>query len=867
MRTPSPRSHACAPSRLRAACTGRDLPRALRWLSIALTLACVLAPSLRAQLGAPFEQRLRHWAWQPLRDAIPPQVAEVDFVRDPLDAFVLAPLEQRGIPHAKPAPAGAWLRRVSFDLTGLPPDERHFAAFLADPSPAARERVVDELLASPRFGERWARHWLDLVRYAETLGHEFDFALPNAWRYRDYVIRALNADVPFDRFAKEHIAGDLLPTRRIDPQTGVDESGIGTAFFWFCEQTHSPIDTMQHQADRIDNQIDVLTKTFLGVTVACARCHDHKFDAIGDEDYYALYGFLKSSRYVQRPLRSPEPATLSRAVTAREALTAIGEKAREPVAFDDSLRGFTVVGDTQIAQPLRHGVVEKVEGDAIVVRELEGAWLCSAEASTGRECVAMSPTWTIDSDYVHVEVAGVDARAQLVVDGFNIVRDPLYGGLRRDIAKPQPHWIRFDVKEFRGKSAYLKLVDQRAHDLADPARDQGAYPADAWFAVRRFARSDDAKPPFEPAADAVRRLQRTVPEVETALARWRAAVAALPSTETAPGSADGTGEDERVFERGSHKQPGPVAKRRFLRAIAGEAPMEIAEGSGRLELAERMFAADNPLPARVLANRIWLHMFGRGLAATVDNLGHLGEAPTHPELLDHLAVSLVRGGWSQKALLRRIALSSAYAMDSVAADGARERDPDNAMLSRQSLRRLEGEALRDALLAMGERLDERRYGPPVPVRLHEHEKARGKPAQQGPVDGEGRRSIYLAVPRNFLPDLLVAFDLPRPVSAVGMRTSANVPAQSLALQNDPFVHAMARLAADHLLQDGDASDDERIRRWFVRMFAREPADDEAALCSAYLAESRTDIGADDEPAVWAALAHALWNRKEFVYLR
>ncbi len=818
-------------------------------------------------MGAPFEQRLQHWAWQPLRDAETPRVAAVDFVRDPIDAFVLAPLEQRSIPHASPAPAGAWLRRVFFDLTGLPPEERQVEAFLADPSPAARARIVDELLASPRFGERWARHWLDLVRYAETLGHEFDFALPNAWRYRDYVIRAINADVPFDRFAKEHIAGDLLSTRRVDPATGIDESGLGTAFFWFCEQTHSPIDTMQHQADRIDNQIDVLTKTFLGVTVACARCHDHKFDAIGDEDYYALYGFLKSSRYVQLPLHRPEAKALSTAIGAREALAVIAEPARAPSELDSTLRGFTRVGDSEDLRPLHAGVVEKVEDDAVVVRALEGAWLCSADASIARECVLMSPTWTLDSDYVHVEVAGVDARAQLVVDGFNIVRDPLYGGLRRDLAKPQPHWIRFDVKEFRGKSAFLKFVDQRAHDLADPARDRSSYPADAWFAVRRIARNDAETPPAEPAPDSVHRLRRTEPEVAQALARWRTAVAALPANATAPGTADGTGEDERVFERGSHKQPGEVAKRRFLRAIAGDAPMEIAHGSGRLELAERMFAADNPLPARVLANRIWRHMFGRGLAATVDNLGHLGEAPTHPQLLDHLALSLVRGGWSQKALLRRIALSSTYAMDSVADESARERDPDNALLSRQNLRRLEGESVRDALLAVSERLDERRYGPPVPVRLHAHEKARGKPAEQGPVDGEGRRSIYLAVPRNFLPDLLVAFDLPRPVSAVGMRTSANVPAQSLALQNDPFVHAMATLAAEHLLQDGNASDAVRVRRWFVRMFAREPEGEETELCAQFLAAARTEGGADVEASAWTQLTHALWNKKEFVYLR
>jgi Protein of unknown function (DUF1549)/Protein of unknown function (DUF1553) len=860
----------------------RDGPRSARYAAqptmrlrsprphaFGLALALAFSPCALAQIDAPFEQRLQHWAWKPLVDTAPPRVAETAFVRDPIDAFVLEGLETSGIPHADPAPAGAWLRRVCFDLTGLPPDESQVAAFLADPSQAARERVVDRLLASQHYGERWARHWLDLVRYAETLGHEFDFEIPNAWRYRDYVIRALNSDVPFDRFAKEHVAGDLLPAPRVDPATGIDESGLGTAFFWFCEQTHSPIDTMQHQADRIDNQIDVLTKTFLGVTVACARCHDHKFDAIGDEDYYALYGFLKSSRYAQRPLRRPAPAALANAITARESLAALatGPEEAAPAEIDASLRGFTVVGDALVPRRLRHGVVESVDDEGVSVRELQGAWLCSADASTSRDCVLMSPTWTIDTDFVHVEVAGKDARAQLIVDGFYIVRDPLYGGFRRDIGKPQPHWIRFDVKAFRGRTAHLQLLDQRAHDLADPARDRSAYPDEAWVAVRRLAKDDSESPPGEPAIDSVQRLRRSEPEVARRLDAWRAATAALPKPATAPGTADGTGEDERVFERGSHKTLGNVARRRFLRAIAGDAPMEIAQGSGRLELAERMFANDNPLPSRVLANRIWRHMFGRGLAATVDNLGHLGEAPTHPELLDHLAISLVRGGWSQKALLRRIALSSTYAMDSVARGEAATIDPDNRRLSRQNLRRLEGEAVRDAILVASERLDDRQSGPSVPVRLHADEKGRGKPAQQGPVDGNGRRSVYLATPRNFLPDLLVAFDLPRPVSSIGMRTSANVPAQSLALQNDPFVHAMARLCAEHILQDGDATDEARIGRWFLRMFARSPERDETALCAAFLADTRGGRDDDDEAAAWAALAHALWNKKEFVYLR
>ena len=842
--------------------------------ALGLALCFAIAAPLSAQIEASFEQRLQHWAWRPLADAPIPSVRDAARASDPIDAFLLAPLEQNGIERTKPAPSHAWLRRVCFDLTGLPPDEQLAASFARDDSPAARERVVDSLLSSTRYAERWARHWLDLVRYAETLGHEFDFRIPEAWRYRDYVVRALDADVPFDAFAKEHIAGDLLPNPRIDPGTGTNESSIATGFYWFCEQTHSPIDSKQHEADRIDNQIDVLTKTFLGVTVACARCHDHKFDAIGDEDYYALYGFLKSSRYAQRPIRRAEPAAIEAATDAHAALASIGAPARDAASpqsepLHESVRGWTAVGDDSAPHELRAGFVDSVTADAVRVREFEGAWLTTASTSRERDCVLMSPTMELDGAYLHVEVAGHGARAQLVVDGFHIVRDPIYGRLRHGIGNQEPHWIRFELGQFRGRRGYLQLLDQRAHDLADPERDGGRYPDDAWVAVRRVVRSDDKEPPSPAAKGSLRELPLADASVAAALQRWRTAILALPQPGTAPGMADGTGEDEHVFLRGSHKQPGPVAQRRFLRAIAGDAPMELPNGSGRLELAERMFGKDNPLPARVLANRLWHHMFGRGLARTVDNLGHLGEAPTHPELLDHLALSLVRSGWSQKKLLRRIALSHAYAMDSVAYDATVERDPNNQLWSRQNLRRLQGEAVRDAILAIADRMDERRFGPPVPVRLHPHERARGKPDRQGPVDGDGRRSIYLAAPRNFLPDFLVAFDLPRPFSTMGARTTGNVPAQSLAMQNDAFVLAMANVAADHLTQDMSiATDEDRVRHWFVRMFARTPSNEESAACIAMLNAARTDLatGARD-PRPFAELAHALWNKKEFVYLR
>ncbi len=252
------------------------------------------------------QTRKKHWAWQPLQNPVVPTVKNAIWARNPIDKFILAKLEAKNLKPASSADKRTLLRRITFDLIGLPPTPQESADFLADNSPTAYEKVVDRLLASPHYGERWGRHWLDLVRYAETDGHEFDFDKPNAWQYRDYVIRALNADVPYNQFVTEQVAGDLLPHPRLHPTEGFNEAIIGTGFFWFGEGKHSPVDLQTDEAERIDNQIDVFSKTFLGLSVGCARCHNHKFDAISTKDYYALSGYLKSSRFQFAPIETPE---------------------------------------------------------------------------------------------------------------------------------------------------------------------------------------------------------------------------------------------------------------------------------------------------------------------------------------------------------------------------------------------------------------------------------------------------------------------------------------------------------------------------------------------------------------------------------
>jgi cytochrome c553 len=857
------------------------------------SLVCALSAALAgghapAQIPGPvdadeFAQRKNtHWAWQPLRTVhLPPGDAH------PVDALLDARLTEAGLARAPAAPPHTQLRRLWFDLVGLPPPPAVVQRFQAEPSDAAWAQQVDELLASPHYAERQARHWLDLVRYAETLGHESDFEIPNAWRYRDYVIRAYDQDLPYDQFVREHLAGDLLPSPRRDAD-GNNESVQATAAFWFAEQTHSPVDAGQHQADRIDNQIDVVGKAVLGLTIACARCHDHKFDAIRASDYYALAGFVQSSRYVQAPLRPLDVhgSDYQGALAAQRALwtawaAAAGEawqnlcgeqlRVEQPLALradevllagvDGPRADWYLTNDGFGDEPWHGPFCPDPAAAAPQLLVLPGRFWNSAIAGPARDGVLSTRTFAIEQRYLHVRTAGRGGRLKVIVDGFHLVRDPIYGSLHRTIDEPNAHWVTFDLQTWLGKPAYLQCLDQRTPDLADPQRERSLHAASAWLAVQSVVlsphadapRCDDSVPLPPPG-------WATLPSsVGDALAALRAAVDALPVSPTLPAMADGTGRDGHVFVRGDHKRPGAPAPRRFLQALAGDTPLPTGPGSGRLALADALLAADNPLLARVFVNRLWHHLFGRGLVRTVDNLGALGEPPSHPDLLDWLAGSAVANGWSTKHVVRLLVTSAAYRQDSSRRDDAERIDPNNVLLHRQNVRRLDAEVVRDTLLAQSGRLDTRRFGAPVDLPLDSLVDARGRPPRSGPLDGFGRRSIYLAVRRNFLSPFLLAFDLPTPFATVGARSVSNVPAQALALANDPFVHAECVRWADRLQRELPAADaDARLEFAYWQAFARAPDAEERTLCRGLLTANGGDL---------AELLHALVNTTEFTYLR
>jgi hypothetical protein len=965
------------------------------------------------------QQRKRdHWAWRPVRPQAPPAVKDAGWPRGPVDRFLLARLEEKGLAPAPDTDRRTLLRRLSFDLIGLPPTEEEVEAFVGDPSPRAVEKVVDRLLASPHFGERWGRHWLDLVRYAESRGHEFDYTAPNAHHYRDWVIRALNLDLPYDQFVTEQIAGDLLPEPRRHPTEGFNESVLGTGFWFLGEELHSPVDVRQDQADRYDNMVDVFGKTFLGLTVACARCHDHKFDAISTKDYYSLFGFLRSSNYRLARFDTMEH---NRRVAAE--LWRLREEARPPVqrALAEALRpGAGQTADYLLAARdvmLSGGRPEEVargrkldlavlrrwvahltaardderdpfhlwakpgastaaapadapqRGAEVIVdygRCTPDAWLTDGVAfgpgpvrpgdlrldgSAGRPCVRFidraaaekdpafdglrpaageendpgalgavaragrvlrTPSFTVTAGKVYYLVRG-SGHAYASVATHALIAGPLHGKLLLPLnAGPRFRWVAHDLSAYKGYPAHVQFTPAGKGDFAVAVVVQAdAAPADIGrpkAGLLRLLASDKPLSAEELACsyqrlflEAVSRLgaDRVVGAADApdqaALANWLLRNAALfaaddkaaargvaeaarpflarqaallsrikPESRLAMTMMDGDGVDERVFIRGSHKAPGEVAPRRFLEALAGPGRVATPRGSGRLELARQVTdPALNPFVARVLVNGVWHHLFGRGIVASVDNFGVLGDRPTHPELLDYLADRFVRDGWSVKHLIRTLVLSRAYAMSSTAGGPGDAADPEDLLLHRARLRRLEGEAIRDAMLAVSGRLDGRMFGAPVPVHLTAFQEGRGRP-KSGPLDGDGRRSVYLSVRRNFLSPFLLAFDTPSPFSTVGRRTVSNVPAQALILMNDPFVQQQAELWARRALaRPGDER--ERITHMYLSAFGRAPTEDELAACRGFLrGQARPDGKAND--AAWANLAHVLFNAKEFIYL-
>lgn len=945
-------------------------------------------------------ERLRsHWAWQPIEV---PQVP-TNAARNPVDAFILQKLTQNKLQPAKRASAAELRRRLSFDMTGLPPTAGEATAEYPEPGPNNDEdenaatvehayaQEVERLLTSPQFGVHWGRHWLDLVRYAETLGHEFDYPIHNAWRYRDAVIDSLNTDTPYDRFVTEHIAGDLIPSqaRRKHPRTGVDQSLALSGYWWLGESVHAPVDLKNDWATRVDNQIDVFSKAFLGMTVACARCHDHKFDAIGVDDYYGLSGMIQSTRrreahtdpfdkiakhcvamqqqiatadataealllsnamqqpealvwlkdYISQlagkklqdelPLSSPlvplrallEP-TKNIQDTLSELRTELRRAEKRYAAWEDESELFAdfssgVPPGWNIFAPAKDGVVGGGPGGFAQVPDWRtvpietGTWdwfsgtlpypalpgvFSSARFGTAPCITLQSPTFVLQHPMICLKSRGQSADSVVVVG--NYFMDEFNGLLFRDVRKKieqdrDSGWVTHagDLNKYLGEPTFLSLEDvdnawfeveeiRFANSPPPPAVSHAAIDfleqefvsevalldALAEQIANAFRRLPDGQQSSRPAllARAVlvasERHQFADPKLFDTLFALaeplKAADSRTPKPVRVMVAADGPGRDAPIAIRGNPHTPGDTVARSLFVSLPGSRPVQ-TRGSGRWQLSQALTDPSHPLTARVIVNRVWHHLMGRGLCGTPDNLGVLGGRPSHPELLDYLASELIRHDWSIKWLVREIVMSETYQLSTNATPEQLELDADGRLWSHRTIRRLSAEALRDSMLSIAGSLDTRLDGPSAPVHLSESMTGRGRPGKSGPLDGDGRRTVFVEVRRNFLDPFLLAFDFPMPATTAGDRNQSNVPAQALGLLNDPLVGELTKRWSQRWTNLDDSR--ERVGRMIGTAFGRPATPAEIEQCLSFV-ESLGDDG-------WQELAHVLLNSKEFSYLR
>ncbi len=867
----------------------------------------------------------KHWAF------IPPRFPEMSDKANPsaiIDQLIEKSQKVNKLQPAARAGKSSLIRRIAYLLTGLPPTPKAIQAFTEDPSADAYEKMVDKYLASPHFGERWARHWMDLVRYGEHMGHEFDYPISGAWQYRDYLIRAFNADVPYDQLVKEHLAGDILSDPRYHPEEHFNESIIGTAYFFLGEGKHSPVSIKQEEADRIDNMIDVTSKTFQALTVACARCHDHKFDPVSAKDYYAMYGMIESARIGPQAARQTQQqqAIVQRIRNINQQIrTEIGQRlaaALEPPSpqlisqqkqFIDQLpaeeAGYKVIGDFRQTEwngwfadgmafgkrPLQGAPQFDLPGERLI--DLTDGMASSRTYGPGVMGVLRSPNFIVEHDSIAVRARGLNGSIRIIVNNFQLIRYPLYGSFERIVEEEKWQTYVLDVSIAKGSKAYVEILPGRYHN-----HNYEILPAD-YIEVQYVIAYDSAMPDWKQQlvvqTNATQNLgqqaldnwiqnkatpqelkliaskvkdQPVTPALTNLLAQKDSMAHLLYDSTHFLGLTEGNAVFSPVFLRGSINQLSEEkVSHQFLSAVEAGPAEYPQKGSGRLAWAEAVVDPSNPLTARVMVNRIWHHLFGKGIVESVDNFGLQGKLPSHPALLDYLALQFIEEGWSIKQMIRYIVLSETFQRSTKALEANQSLDPDNIYLHHFPVRRLEAEAIRDGILAVSGSLDPQMYGEPVAMHITEFMTGRGRPRTSGPLDGAGRRSIYLAVRRNFLSPFLLVFDLPIPFSTFGRRNTTNVPAQSLTLLNDPFVHLQAERWAEKILAGKKRTLEERVQDIYWSAFARQASAKEMEGARTYLADLAEEYGSSledmkDNPQLWKDYCHSIFNLKEFIFL-
>ena len=692
----------------------------------------------------------RYWGFQRPRFVPAPAVLNAQWPISDIDRHILAKLEQQGLRPVPDADRTTLIRRLTFDLIGLPPTPQEIDAFVNDPSTEAVAKVVDRLLGAPQFGERWGRHWLDVVRFAESTGKELNLPYRFAWRYRNYVIDAFKNDKPFDKFIVEQIAGDLLPAKT---EAERNELLVATGFLALGPKSAVTRDPEQFKLDVIDDQIDVTGRAFLGLTIACARCHDHKFDPIPTTDYYALAGIFNSTD----TLAGIKPGR--RVATAQRLLPLAGTSAEVKLSTADSSK-----------EAERQQQIAKIQQQISNLQKQQRA---------GKQRPAMPN-------------AGM--KQQLLRQASAMQQNLQRGAVRQQI----------------------KGLEDRLDELEGATTGSG----NLAIGVR------DADTPT----------------------------------------------NARVLVRGELKEKGPVVPRGVPTVLQTVMTSHMnPRSSGRFQLANWIADKNNPLTYRVMANRVWANLFGRGLVDTVDNFGALGNEPSHPELLDALALQLAEQNGSIKALIRSIVLSRVYQLSSTHDAHNYEKDPENQYHWRMSRRRLDAEEIRDAMLMVSGQLAlERPEGSPV-MHLTNLPVGRGGKEMQEVRRPSNVRSVYLPMLRGLVPEMLGTFDMADPNLIVGKRDVTTVPTQALFLMNNPFVLNQSRETAKRILGQQGLSQNGRIELAYRLAVGRPPTEPEHAEATNFLASFRkafeeANQAGNPQVAAWASFCQVLFQSGLFRYV-
>lgn len=783
------------------------------------------------------EQGQKHWAYQAVRN---PPAAEVKNRRWPqtaLDSFILAKLEQARLKPSLPAEKRVLIRRAYFDLIGLPPTYEEVESFVADKSPQAFEQLVDKLLARPEYGQRWGRHWLDVARYADTMEQSVDGErrIPFAHTYRDYVIDAYNADKPFDQFILEQIAADRLPEK---DKADLRALGFLTVGRQFRANEDGPNLV-------IDDRIDVITRGFLGLTVSCARCHDHKFDPVPTADYYSLYGILGS---VQEPLDLPE---LKRTGDAAALEKYEKERARILKEYDDHVTACMATSN----QHFRDLVTEYLQYQVRISanhRTTEGyvpldtpkglmhyqAWM-RWQALLKQSAASGEPFFKLWHQLMALPREGFKDRAETV-----------YAKMLR---QPQAHHPSI-VEAFRAQrpesmmeaaAIYGKVVQEALKAQTDEAKQ-----------VVDLIYGPKSPVPPQSRQEMIDDIHRFLTEKELVNRKdgergdgLRTQLAVLEATAPVerPMAVRATPKpvDPHILIRGEMRNVGAPVPRRFLQVLA-KVDGRTYSDDGRLQLAQAIVNPENPLVARVIVNRVWQQHFGQGLVPTADDFGVMGQGPSHPELLDHLASWFMAHGWSMKALHRYILSSATWQQSSTGSERAMQQDPGNKLLWRMSPRRLEFEPLRDSLLHVAGKLDVKMGGRSAPLE-----------------DQNPRRAVYGYTDRFRIPALLRNFDVANPDTSIARRSETTVPLQALYLMNSGFARQQAEAVLKRAEMVKAVTAEERIKTAFRLVYSRQPTREEVKLAEEYAGPLPTDEAGNKR---WANLVQGLLIANEFVFI-